>query len=139
MKRILVAGIAIVVASCVLPTGGCACSPPPPGTIAVFGMVTRAEAPVAGAEVRLTSRQPRCDNDEVPLGGVATTDEEGRYAYVVHGTADSVCLRVVARGPAAASGDSAVAYPVRLRLLAGNPSSPPADSVELDLALPAAP
>lgn len=136
MKQLGLSAVMLAALACALPTSVCGCPPFPPGVAAVYGTVTRGGSPVADAEVRIGRRQPRCGNALVTLMPVATTDAVGAYRYVLQGSADSACIRVVARGPEGAAGDSAVVDRVRLQLTSGGYTLTPTDSVRVDLVLP---
>lgn len=138
MKALFLCGVALFVAACIFPTPVCGCVPNP-GIATVFGNVTRSGAPVAGAEVKVGSRAPACDNPLVDTGPAAITNSAGDYRYTLMGYADSVCLRVVARGPAHAAGDSAAADPVLARLAPRDDPLAKPESVHVDLQLPAGP
>ncbi|MBL0938940.1 MAG: hypothetical protein IBJ03_08595 [Gemmatimonadaceae bacterium] len=104
--RIITCALIGVVVSCTSPTEACGCSPTPPSTLVVKGVVLNAsQTPVAGLIVRATVFERSCtslpplDDNGVRIG---QTDTNGRFRLELmpvlsSGVAlDSACVRVSA-------------------------------------------
>ena len=107
------AGVLLAMVACIFPTDSCACVYPPPAAKA-FGFVRdAADAPVAGAIVRVSASRAPCDpaSPTSPFTVEVASRADGRYDAVAHApAAGSTCLvvRATSVGGASASATAVV-------------------------------
>ncbi len=128
-----------LIAACFGPTQVCGCSPVPPASGIVFGIVEDAGgAPVVGALVGGTARQGACPGAGPSISAVygsQVSDSAGRYrAYAQAGgnqAESTICVQFSARRTVAVNADSVLAQPVSMRV-----SRNSFDSVRVDFSFP---
>lgn len=126
--------LAAVGAACFLTTDSCGCSPLPPPSTTIYGIVRAPDGtPVGGAMVEGRYSDSDCGAASQPLQGSTRSDEHGSYRTVFLGypRRTNLCLEAWAEPPP--TGIDLIASD-RVRFVAGLDGSA-SDSVRVDLRL----